>query len=85
MLMRRSGAGLLVSVVLLLALGSVFPTSPPSSIHAQQPATGFGANVASDSGTGAAAEMGSQWIRIYYPEQLAAAELHGLKVLLLLG
>jgi hypothetical protein len=83
--MNRQRAGLLAFSVLSLALVLWLPASPLRSAHAQNPDTGYGVNVASERGVQRTAEMGLGWIRIYYPEQLVAAERYGLKVLLLLG
>ena len=83
--MNRRRVGLLGFYLLLLALLSWLPATPLRSVGAQSPSTGYGVNVASDLGVRRTAEMGFQWIRIYYPEQLAAAERYGLKMLLLLG
>jgi len=45
----------------------------------------YGANVATAVGVAKTAQLGFGWVRIYYPEQVADAERHGLKALLLLG
>jgi hypothetical protein len=46
---------------------------------------GYGTNAASTTGMLKTAEMGFQWVRVYYPEQAAEAEQYGLKALLLIG
>lgn len=42
-------------------------------------------NVASTQGLQHTAQLGFEWVRIYFPEQVDEARRHGLKVLLLLG
>ena len=71
----------------LFALISLWVTRPNLSptAHAQNPAPGYGVNVASTYGMRKTAEMGFRWVRVYYPAQVNDAEPYGLKVLLLLG
>ena len=54
-------------------------------VHGQVAYTGYGTNIASSVGARKTAEMGFEWVRIYFPEQVEEAERYGLKVLLLLG
>lgn len=54
-------------------------------VHGQVSYTGYGTNIASSVGARKTAEMGFEWVRVYFPEQVEEAERYGLKVLLLLG
>lgn len=74
----------LACCMLFIALGALFTISLPPA-HSQGSYPGYGTNVASALGARMTAEMGFQWIRVYYPEQVDDAERYGLKVLLLLG
>jgi hypothetical protein len=67
-------------IMLLFPLAALTPRS-----RGQNPGSGYGTNVASSAGFQLTAEMGFEWVRIYFPEQVDEAERHGLKVLLLLG
>lgn len=68
----------------LILLTLPCPTNP-LLVRGQVSLTGYGTNIASSVGARKTAEMGFQWVRIYYPEQVEEAERYGLKALLLLG
>jgi len=51
----------------------------------ENPSLRYGTSVSGELGIRRTAELGFEWVRIYYPEQVNAAERHGLKALLLLG
>lgn len=75
------GRGAWFAVAVLLAL---FSTALPAA-QSQNPRPDYGTNVASTLGMLKTREMGFHWVRAYYPEQAAEAELYGLKALLLVG
>jgi hypothetical protein len=66
-------------VLLVLLSNCLWP------VQAESPHVGYGTNVATSAGISKTDEMGFQWVRIYFPEQVDEAERYGLKVLLLLG
>nr|MBC7245916.1 hypothetical protein [Chloroflexota bacterium] len=84
--MRNKYAKVLVQRVLpfLVVFALLSPTCP-LSVCGQFSYTGYGTNIASAVGARKTAELGFQWVRIYYPDQVEEAERYGLKALLLLG
>jgi hypothetical protein len=60
---------------------------PMPALHTQgsSPGLGYGMNIASTQGIQQTAQMGFEWVRIYFPDQVDEAKRRGLKVLLLLG
>lgn len=67
-------------ILLALSLGI-----PMVRIRGSSSGPGYGMNVASTQGIQQTAQMGFEWVRIYFPEQVDEARRRGLKVLLLLG
>lgn len=72
-------------IMWLLIMMALLVAVPLPLAHGQNPGPGYGTNVASVVGMRRTAEMGFEWVRIYFPEQVEEAERYGLKVLLLLG
>ena len=56
-----------------------------SPVCSENPSLGYGANISGELGIRKTAEMGFDWVRIYYPEQVDEAEQYGQEALLLLG
>jgi len=73
---------LIALAALLLPLLSV-PSARTARSRNSDP--GLGANVTSDLGVRRTSEMGFDWVRVYFPDQVQEAERRGLNVLLLLG
>jgi len=78
------GYGVRLVAVVLLALANIGVSAIPAA-QSQSPTPDYGTNVASSVGVAKTREMGFNWVRAYYPEQAAQAELQGLKALLLVG
>jgi len=73
-----------IALLFLLVVSLLHPSHIPL-IYGESQRPGYGASVSSALGIRKTAEMGFDWVRIYYPEQVNEAEQYGLNALLLIG